>query len=70
LLGNAKVAGLSRDLHLKGLEYNIAAAVFFVRNMITSCLILKLNLIAQGFLCTVRGPQQYHSEASAAITME
>ena len=30
LSGNAKVAGLSTDLNLVGLKYNIAAAVFFV----------------------------------------
>jgi hypothetical protein len=29
--GNAKVAGMSTDLNLTGLKYNIAAAVFFVR---------------------------------------
>jgi hypothetical protein len=28
--GNAKVAGMSTDLDLVGLKYNIAAAVFFV----------------------------------------
>lgn len=31
LLGNAKVAGMETDLNLVGLEYNIVAAVFFVR---------------------------------------
>jgi len=29
-IGNAKIAGLSTDLDLKGLRYNIAAAVFFI----------------------------------------
>ncbi|KAG1751365.1 MFS general substrate transporter [Suillus paluster] len=29
-LGNAKVAGMSQDLHLTGFRYNIAAAVFFI----------------------------------------
>ncbi|KAI9462068.1 MFS general substrate transporter [Boletus coccyginus] len=29
-IGNAKVAGMSKDLHLVGLEYNTAAAVFFI----------------------------------------
>ncbi|KAG1771632.1 MFS general substrate transporter [Suillus placidus] len=29
-IGNAKVAGMSKDLHLIGLKYNIAAAVFFI----------------------------------------
>jgi hypothetical protein len=29
-VGNAKVAGMARDLKLDGLKYNIAAAVFFV----------------------------------------
>ncbi|KAF8134538.1 major facilitator superfamily domain-containing protein [Boletus edulis] len=29
-IGNAKIAGLVKDLHLVGLEYNTAAAVFFV----------------------------------------
>lgn len=29
--GNAKVVGMSTDLNLVGLRYNIAAAVFFVR---------------------------------------
>jgi hypothetical protein len=28
--GNAKIAGLTEDLHLVGLQYNICAAVFFV----------------------------------------
>ena len=29
-IGNAKVAGMAKDLKLIGLKYNIAAAVFFV----------------------------------------
>ncbi|KAG1871251.1 MFS general substrate transporter [Suillus subalutaceus] len=29
-VGNAKVAGMSQDLHLIGFRYNIAAAVFFI----------------------------------------
>jgi hypothetical protein len=29
-IGNARIAGLSTDLGLKGLEYNTAVAVFFV----------------------------------------
>ena len=29
-IGNAKIAGLTTDLKLKGLEYNIAAAIFFI----------------------------------------
>ncbi|THH16012.1 hypothetical protein EW146_g4559 [Bondarzewia mesenterica] len=29
-IGNAKIAGMSKDLHLVGLRYNIAAAVFFI----------------------------------------
>ena len=29
--GFAKVAGMEEDLHLVGLRYNIAAAIFFVR---------------------------------------
>lgn len=29
-IGNAKVAGLATDLHLVKLEYNTAAAVFFI----------------------------------------
>ena len=30
--GNAKVAGLTADLHLTGLQYNLCAAIFFVRD--------------------------------------
>ncbi|KAJ6579514.1 MFS general substrate transporter [Mycena vulgaris] len=29
-IGNAKIAGLTKDIHLVGLQYNICAAVFFV----------------------------------------
>ncbi|KAI0739493.1 MFS general substrate transporter [Daedaleopsis nitida] len=29
-IGNAKVAGLSQDLHLTGLQYNLCAAIFFI----------------------------------------
>jgi hypothetical protein len=29
--GNAKIAGMQTDLHLTGLKYNIAAALFYVR---------------------------------------
>jgi hypothetical protein len=29
--GNARIIGMSTDLHLNGLRYNTAAAVFFVR---------------------------------------
>ncbi|KAI9571124.1 major facilitator superfamily domain-containing protein [Boletus coccyginus] len=29
-IGNAKVAGISKDLHLVGLEYNTAAAAFYI----------------------------------------
>lgn len=28
-IGNARLAGLEKDLHLKGLMYNVAVAVFF-----------------------------------------
>ncbi|KAG6375167.1 major facilitator superfamily domain-containing protein [Boletus reticuloceps] len=44
-IGNAKIAGLSTDLHLVGLRYNIAAAVFFVLYIfaeVPSNIILKL----------------------------
>ncbi|KAG9308050.1 major facilitator superfamily domain-containing protein [Chiua virens] len=44
-IGNAKVAGMSKDLHLVGLRYNIAAAVFFIPYcfaQIPSNIILKL----------------------------
>jgi hypothetical protein len=30
-IGNAKVAGLVKDLNLVHLQYNVVAAVFFVR---------------------------------------
>lgn len=33
-IGNAKVAGMSKDLGLIGLKYNIAAAIFFVGSLI------------------------------------
>jgi len=29
-MGNAKVAGMVTSLHLSGLQYNIAVAVFFI----------------------------------------
>ncbi|TFK22206.1 phthalate transporter [Coprinopsis marcescibilis] len=29
-IGNAKIAGMAKDLHLDGLKYNIIAAVFFI----------------------------------------
>jgi len=29
-IGNAKIAGLADDLHLEGLQYNIAVTMFFV----------------------------------------
>ncbi|KAG8681941.1 hypothetical protein FRC08_015314, partial [Ceratobasidium sp. 394] len=29
-IGNAKVAGLTADIGLKGLQYNVCAAVFFI----------------------------------------
>lgn len=29
-IGNAKIAGLAKDLHLHGLQYNVIAAVFFI----------------------------------------
>ena len=32
-LGNAKVAGLTTDLHLTGLQYNLCSAIFFVRSV-------------------------------------
>lgn len=28
-IGNARLAGLEKELHLKGLQYNVAVAVFF-----------------------------------------
>ena len=34
-IGNAKVAGMAKDLKLVGLKYNIAAAVFFVSIRLT-----------------------------------
>jgi hypothetical protein len=36
--GNAKVAGLGKDLNLVGLQYNIVAAVFFVSDFTPSSL--------------------------------
>jgi hypothetical protein len=30
LVGNAKIAGLTDDLHMKGLQYNTAVTIFFV----------------------------------------
>lgn len=45
LAGNAKVAGMSKDLNLIGLRYNIAAAVFFVCGITCSlCSILTCLL--------------------------
>jgi len=44
-IGNAKVAGMSTDLHLVGLRYNTAAAVFFILYSfaeVPSNIILKL----------------------------
>jgi hypothetical protein len=29
-VGNAKIAGLTEDLHMKGLQYNTAVTIFFV----------------------------------------
>jgi MFS family permease len=29
-IGNAKIAGLAKDLHLEGLQYNVIAGVFFI----------------------------------------
>lgn len=29
-IGNARIAGMAKDLNLNGYKYNIAAAVFFV----------------------------------------
>jgi len=34
ITGNAKIAGMSKDLDLVGLHYNIAAAVFFVSRLL------------------------------------
>ena len=34
ITGNAKIAGMSKDLNLIGLRYNIAAAVFFVSRLL------------------------------------
>jgi hypothetical protein len=35
-IGFAKVAGMTGDLHLVGLRYNIASAILFVRTMLSS----------------------------------
>jgi hypothetical protein len=32
--GNAKVAGMAKDLDLVGFRYSIASAVFFVRSLL------------------------------------
>lgn len=45
-IGNARIAGMSTDLHLYGLRYNIAAALFFITYGIVeipSNIILKLT---------------------------
>ena len=44
-VGNAKVAGMAKDLHLVGLRYNIAAAVFFVSRV--RGIVVVFSLIAQ-----------------------
>ena len=44
-VGNAKVAGLTDDLHMKGLQYNTAVTLFFVPYTvleIPSNIVLKL----------------------------
>jgi hypothetical protein len=38
-LGFAKVAGMGEDLHLVGLQYNIAVAILFVR----TCFLVVYN---------------------------
>ena len=29
-IGNAKIEGLTEDLNLKGIEYNVVVAIFFI----------------------------------------
>jgi hypothetical protein len=37
--GNAKIAGMEKDLKMKGFDYNIAASVFYitVRALLPTC---------------------------------
>lgn len=45
-MGNAKVAGLGKDLHLSGTQYNIAVTLFFIPYSlleVPSNIILKLT---------------------------
>ena len=40
-IGYAAIAGMTEDLHLTGLRYNIIAALFYVR----ICLVYKLGCL-------------------------
>ena len=44
--GNAKVAGIATDLKLVGLEYNTAAAIFFVSYIVFQ---IPCNLLLKRF---------------------
>ena len=66
-IGNARLAGLEKSLHMKGLDYNIALAIFFpfyVAAEIPSNLMMKKSrpaiwiptiMLAWGICCTAMG---------------
>lgn len=47
-IGNAKIAGLTKDLGLSGIQYNIALSLFFIPYVLlgksNKCLALSLSL--------------------------
>jgi len=54
-IGNARLAGLEEDLHMKGLDYNVALAVFFpwyVLAEVPSNLMMKRTSPSK-WLCTI-----------------
>jgi hypothetical protein len=66
-IGNARLAGLEKDLGLKGLDYNIALAIlypFYVAAEIPSNIMMKITkpsiwlpstMVAWGVVCTLMG---------------
>ncbi|EFX06176.1 major facilitator superfamily transporter nicotinic acid transporter [Grosmannia clavigera kw1407] len=72
-IGNAKVAGMTRDLHMTGTQYNIALTMFFfpyavfeipsniVLKLMRPSLWLTILVIAWGIVMTCQGTvQNYH----------
>lgn len=54
-IGNAKIEGMTVDLDLQGIDYNVVVAIFFIPFVLCGMLFLQLSVLVVWFLTIGRG---------------